>query len=65
MENVLPDFYNPHGVSAVMVRSEKALKLLESQKENIELVEVKEKDIVSPQPRLNSCNKKPADYDIF
>lgn len=65
VENVLPDFYNPHGVSAVMVRSKKALKLLESQKENIELVEVKEKDIVSPQPRLNSCNKKPADYDIF
>lgn len=65
VERCLPDFYNPHGVSAVMVRSEKALKLLESEKENIELVEVEEADMVSPQPRLNYCNKKPDDYDVF
>lgn len=65
VEKTLPNFYNPHGVSAVMVRTSKGMKLLESQKEKIELVEVEEKAIVSPQPRLNSPNPKPKDYEEF
>lgn len=53
IENILPDFSDNKGVSAVMLNTEKGKRLFDSIKESISHVSVTEADIAKKQPNLS------------
>ena len=61
----LPEMYDSHGVSSLIVHTTKGLDLLEKIKSNVILAEVQYNDLVASQPLLHAPVKKPDNYDDF
>ena len=63
VEKKYPDFFDPRGVSLLIIQSEVGHDVFEQIKDKIDFIEISEKDCL--QPRLSSAAKKPDNYDKF